>query len=119
MRICQPLRDIPRQAEEAVVIGSINGAASAGRARAFSYPVFDGITEFFCSLLNGIVDVAQLRQLLHDLQGLLATTDAEDALEADNTPNPGCQLHIIAVSAVVSLPRAEGRSYRQVCPSRH
>jgi len=119
LNFSQPLRNIPRQTEEAIAISRIDGAISASGAGALNNPVLDCITEFLGRHIDGIADVAQLGQLDHDLQGLLAAVDPKDTLQADNAPDPRGQLHIVAVAAVVGLSGTERRPCRQACPRRH
>jgi hypothetical protein len=88
LSICQPLRDIPWQAEKSITISSVDGAVSAGRTRAFNDPILDGITEFLCALFEGVADVAQLGQLLHCHKSHLAAVDAKNTLQADDPPSP-------------------------------
>ena len=88
IRICKALRNIPRQAEKTVAVGSIDSTVSAGCAGTFHNPVLDDVTEFLGCFVDGVAEVAKGRQFLHNCHGLLPVADAQDALQADNAAHP-------------------------------
>jgi len=88
LRLCQALRDIPWQTEKPIAVSGVDSSVSAGHAGAFNDPVLDGVTELLGSFFDVIADVAQLGQFLQDLNGFLATADTQDALQANDTPDP-------------------------------
>ena len=82
--VCEPLRDVPRQANEAVAVRGIDRAVRTALAGAFKHPVAYAVLEFLGGGVKCLGDVPERLQLVEYPQRIAATTDAENALDANN-----------------------------------